>query len=261
MSVHNILILGGGISGTRFVESYLFSNNINMNLASFSVKNKTQELAKKYGIFCQDFCQYKDFNKFDCIIVSVPYFAKQKVLQAFVDNKYNGVVIIEKPFALTKKDFNIFSKMLADRNVVIPLSRRFFNNEIFRNVEYDDYIKIKWPMYNLQDANIYIDLLPHCVDWINMLLNSVDTLEVKTTDKKFIMYRQNGIDILIEFIECHNERNIVVNDKEYPWIDLFSTNNKIIEKVFFQNKGEREEIYDYLYLDTIVLEKILEYRG
>ncbi len=258
--LHKILILGGGVSATRFVESLMFNEKISLTIGRFSIKGKSKLLAKKYGIQCVSYNSILDFNDYDCIVLSVPYYAKLNILQSINHSNFIGALVIEKPYALTLDDYELYHKAINGRNMIVPLSRKFYRSNNYLDVIYDDAIKIVWPLYKLDNADVYLDLLPHCINWINMLIGDIEKLQVIRTSNRLIQYRQNDIEITIEFVDSNCCKKITVNKKEFPWIDIVATNNIIIDKIFTLKSFEQGEIYEYLHKDCIVIESILEYK-
>ena len=66
-----VLILGGGNAARRYVESFIFYDDMKMTLVSFSLRNKTEALAQEFNIECFPFFMLtrENINRYDCICV------------------------------------------------------------------------------------------------------------------------------------------------------------------------------------------------
>lgn len=249
LSTNNILIVGGGISGRRFVESYMFDDNINITIAGFAYKNKSIDLSIKYMVAYVNFGDIIDFNFYDVIILSVPYEIKRKCLKKIISNKFVGKLIIEKPFAINCSDYYEMINLLGNNLFCIPFSRRY--DKRF-DIKIDRETHIIWPMDEYKEVSIYYDLLPHCIDWIvRGIGKEPEQIEVLIKTKNIYRFMVNGILINIEFVN-NRHNNVTVNDIEFPWIDIYKINNIMLIKLIRQTSRDEQLEKDMYYVSKIM---------
>lgn len=255
----NVLILGGGCSAVRFIESFLFNTEIHIDLASFSKKNYTEQTAKKYVLNCNKFLKITNFDKYDCIIISVPIWGRDVIYKKLNKYGYKGALIIEKPFALNLDSFDIICDMFERNNIVVPYSRRFYQKDIYSNVDYTDRIEVEWPIGNMFNFNVFYDILPHVIDWVCMIMQieeKFNLIVIKVSEENIVFYL-NDVLIDIKFIDT-DKNYVTINNKVYNGINAYKSNNNILAYVLRQEKAEKEDFLKILKIDTHIYQLILE---
>ena len=245
----NILIVGGGRSGRRFVESYLFTQNINMIIAGFDVMNQSRVLAQKYGLEYVNFNQIKDFSKYRIVVLSVPYHLRYSCIIRIKGNKYEGKMIIEKPFAINQEDYFRFMKALDNTVFRVPFSRRYDSQY---DLQIKDFIDIKWPVDDYVKVDIFMDLLPHCIDWAVRNINKkIINISVKARNSNYYELLLDDVNVRIEF-DTGKRKNVVVNGIAYNWIDTFKVNNRMLEDLLNSDCNDPLFMQDLLYVSRIM---------
>lgn len=254
-----IMVIGGGISGSRFVDSFVYDNDL--FIVGKRKKGKAFLLSKTYNLSFLTYNQLvsiNSLNNFDCIVLSVPVEEKIKVLKLLNKKKYFNKIIIEKPFALSIKEMKKTLKLLSHNKFEICYPRRlnpkdyFIQKNIFNN--YD----IVWPIAKIMSTKEYlIHLLPHLIDWILMAFNIevVNNLSIVCSTNKTIIFKLNEYNFRINFLN-NGWNNIMINNQEYKWPDYIRSNREILDVLL--NNNYSITTYNQIYNNTLILEKIIE---
>lgn len=218
----NVLILGGGNAARRYVESFIFYNDIEISLVSFSRQNKTENLAQEFGIKCFPFSKltHKNVNFYDCLIVCVPLSGKYEIIQHLIQElKYNNSLLIEKPLTLDSIEMVHYKKLLKGRNKIgIAYLRRYANG--YSTFPCKDYYKIEYSSFT-DNFNYNVNhMLPHLLEWIIRESHSIvlthssnqvvyGKIDGKETEIKFSTFF--GGQIIINGVSIKNPDYIVNN--------------------------------------------------
>lgn len=226
----NILIIGGGNSGSRYCNSLLLFSDHRIFLCSQRVNGKTYELAKKYGLNFFLFNELRNrINEFDVIILSIPIKEKKIVLEKIlIDWKYRNKLILEKPMALSENECMCLEKMLQinGNSYIIGYQKRYFwNIEIEKNND----LEIYYP--SIKGKRYIIHNLAHALDLCMKILN-IKTLVIEECIKYeqscfFICrYDKGNVKILIDQTE-DIKKEIAINGKSVPWPSLEVYSNMV----------------------------------
>ena len=250
----NILIVGGGRSGERFISSYIFDREINLTVAGFSKRNKTRPLAEKYRIPYVEFDELDDLSLFDVIILSIPYEIRKYCISIIAQLRFEGKMIVEKPFATNLDDYYWMVDALKNIPFCVPFSRRYDSRY---EIKIDDVVCIKWPIDSYREVNIFRDLVPHCIDWIlSGLQQEIRKIDVLYANEKYYKFQIN--DITVELVFCCGEADrVTLNDVEYPWIDLYKVNNRLLAELTNQDFNNTKLVKD-LYYSSRIMEELLK---
>ena len=245
----NLLIVGGGRSGRRFAESYMFNSNINITIAGFSYKSESLKLAEKFHFDYVEFKNIIDFTIYDVIALSVPYELKKKCIETINKSNYRGRYILEKPFAIDCEDYQFMMNMVKDNIFCVPFSRRY---EKKYDISIEENTSIVWPLNLYKEVDVFYDLLPHCIDWIVRALNKdIISIDVISNLNNDYIFKLNGITFEVKFVYNETE-NVTVNGIEYPWIDIYKINNIMLSKLLEQEEKNLKLEKELYYISTIM---------
>lgn len=254
-----ILIIGGGVSGTRFVESYVYDNDI--SLVGRTKNGRAFFLAKKYNLkyyTYDEIINIKNINLFDCIIISVPLEEKMKILKLIYNKKYLKRIIIEKPFSLNIHDMEKTLELLSHNKFEICFPRRFTPKYyMIQKNNLDKYVFI-WPVTSsMKTKNYLVHLLPHIIDWILLSFEIlvIDNLKIIKVTNNIVIFNLNKHLFEIIFKYDIYAKNITVNNQEYLWPDYIKINRKILNTVLDDKLCVTN--YNQIYNNTFILEMIL----
>ncbi len=246
-----VLILGGGNAARRYVESFIFYDDMKMTLVSFSLRNKTEALAQEFNIECFPFFMLtrENINRYDCICVCVPLNAKYKIIHHLIEKLgYVNSILIEKPLTLDFIELIGYNNLLRGREKIgIAYLRRYI----------DDYIE--FPCYNYYDIqystftdNLIYNLehmLPHLLEWI---IRENHMVELTHLSGRAIYGKIDGKKARIEFCTSDNGR-IIINGNSINNPDHIIANRKMLFKVLIANQ---KELLDLLKISSVILIQI-----
>lgn len=244
---NNVLIIGAGFAGCRYIEALLFEKNIEITICGFGIKGKSKEVALSKGL------NYVNYNEltigsigcFKLIIVCVPLKVKYCVLQHVLENLlYEGLLIIEKPLSLRKKELKKYAVLLKDRNYYVGYARRFLS-------VYDKFPKEE--KYDISIATFTDDflynvnhMLPHLLEWI-----------IRTKhDFIFIERQENQIVCLIDNKKSNIRfdtriRGVISINGEYYKNPIFLDNIMIVRVVLMKELMDTDR-------ELLIAEKIID---
>lgn len=239
----NILIVGGGNSGSRYCCSMLFFSNYNIILSSNTRNGKTSMLAKQNNVpfYLLDDLK-KNINDFDLIVLSTPISAKKDVFEKLVvEYEYRNKFILEKPLAITEDDFLKITDISKKYNIsfIVGYQRRYCWNT---KIEEFDVLEVLYP--SIKGDKYVIHNLAHAVDLCMHLTNEEDYFEVKDkvrSDESFILTGICGgkkIRIIIYQTDDTSQK-VIINGTSMPWVTLEVYNNMID----FSLKNEKYDFY------------------
>lgn len=245
----NILILGGGISSERFIESLMFNNNYFLTVAGFEKLNKSKKLAEKYDLKYIFFYDIMDFNKYDIIILAIPPSCKYETIKYITDKNYKNKFIIEKPFSMTIKECKSILNLIEKNDFIIPYTRSYLKDTYAFNYKDDTLI---WNIPNNNTLDIYKENLPHIIQLLidnKFCFNDISI--IKKTKNKLKLKLTNSY-ITIQF--KNNNGIYILNDNEYK-INYRLSNNQMILYLLSENYDRIKEIRN-LKLNIEIFEKI-----
>lgn len=254
-----VLLIGGGISGRRFVESLIFTD-YELEICGNNTNGKAKKLSQEYNM---NFITINDLNSdminsYKCIIVCTPPESRFFVLSRLQKLKYKNSLIIEKPFALSVKEANEILKLLSNNNFQICYSRRFEKNNYKINKSKDNYYLIRWPVDNSvkeNKCNYFYHLLPHCIDWILMNFNiNILNIDIVKKSNTNVILKSEKLIFEIKFEENSCQEKISVNEKYYEWPNYIRINQTILNLVINNKTTNKNDIIN----NIIIFEKILK---
>lgn len=220
----NILILGGGESSKRFINSYQYQYEL--TLCGIERLNKTMKLAKTLDF---KYIRFKDLNRkninnYKFIIISTPLNTKIEIIKKLYRLKYKNNIIVEKPFASSvlialKKIY-----YLRKNKFLIPFSREFLNyNVIFKKNNI-----ITWNVPKiLYERNEMYDSLPHVISLIQSKLGNCYKIKVLKKGENYIKFKYN--EVIFEIFFKFNNGIYILNDEILPNVNYIKANNEMIK--------------------------------
>ena len=251
----NILILGGGVSAKRFIESYIYDSNLNLTICSMNICHKSKGLSQTYRL---ELINYSDLNKdninkYNIIIVSIPLIGKYNVIKTIIDYGYKGYFIIEKPFSSNVEESNEQIKLLTNNYFIVPYTRRYLNFKY----EFKDNNKIKWHVVKtIPKDKILTESIPHIIDFIQYNIgscNKIDDIKYKENILSF-QYDNRTFEIIF-----NNENIFTINDEIMKDLDYIKANNIMLMELLAMNKEKQKLIIDDIKNNMICFERITEY--
>lgn len=242
-----IAIIGGGHSAKRFVEANLEKQ---ISLIHFNDHTKkVKKLASLYSIpIIKEAIFLKDPNIFDICILAVHSDVAEKILKKIIAAKYKKNIIFEKPFAKSLKEFNNILNELKqfNNNFCIMYNRRF--EEKFRLSEKPKEYNWKLLVNEKRFKNVYIDYLPHILDYAFYLENCYkfnlnefqNGNDYKTllgrigNDKKFSIYFYK-----VDFVKSPI---YMLNGIEFKVPNYFESHSKVIDYILNNQNDKRNYI-------------------
>ena len=254
-----ILIVGGGISGKRFVESYFF-DEYNLDICGLNINGKAQKLAEKYKLNYFNISELKlcYINKYDCIIISTPPESRSEILNKIISLKYKNKLIIEKPFALNIEEAKQYVKLLKNNDFEVCYSRRFEPCKYKIKKSIINNYTIIWPVnINVisKETNYIHHLLPHIIDWIlmNFKIDATKVKIEKISNSHFtIKYKKNTFKIY--FINVNSDEKVSINGIHYDWPNYIKINHLILDSVLNNHNKTKHDILN----NAIILEKAIK---
>lgn len=234
-----ILIIGGGYSALRYVESLIWNETVSITLCGMEVKEKTRELARHFSL---PYISFRSLDKsivqrYDCIIVSVALEGKRLCLERMNDLEYGGAWLVEKPLAITTEDLNYYIKILSNKNkCAVVCQRDFLESEYF--IPPAEEYRIIFPSYEKDPKFNIINMLPHIISWLISVDDSLESLCALDSSGFGGIWR--GRDVVIQITDRDSVRCTVVNKTEYPNIQYRKVNSYIVEQVMNYKQEESE---------------------
>ena len=251
----NILILGGGASAKRFVESYIYNDDLKLTICSMNIFHKSRELSQKYKLKCINYnsLNKNNINNYSVIIISIPLLGKFDVIKKIIDYGYKGYFIIEKPFASNIIDANKQLDILINNYFIIPYTRRYLDfNYIF-----NDFNKINWHVVNsIPKDKILTESIPHIIDFIQYNIGTCKKIDNIKYNDNVLSFKYN--DKIIE-ITFNNENIFTINGETMKDLDYIKANNIMLIELLAMNKEKQELIIKDLTNNMICFERITKY--
>lgn len=251
----NILILGGGVSAKRFVESYIYDDDLNITICNMNVCHKSKEISQIYKL---KLINYSDLNKnninnYSVIIVAIPLLCKYNIIKKIIDYSYKGYFIIEKPFSNNIHNSNEQIKLLANNYFIIPYTRRYLKFKY----EFKDYNIIKWHIVNtIPKDKVLIESIPHIIDFVQYNIGNCKEIDNINYDKDILYFRYNGKQIKIYF---NNDNVFTINNEIMKNIDYIKANNVMLKELLTMNNEKQRLIIDDIKSNMLCFERITKY--
>lgn len=223
------LILGGGNAAKRYVESLIWDREINVTLCSMGVANKTNSLAKLFGLPCIDFSNLtrQSILEFDLIIITLPPEVKRKYTEQILNLGFDKTVILEKPLCINNDDLNFYKQNLNKFSKCFVVCQRDFCLEDYK-IEKNDEYNIEFTSHTDDLKFNIINQLPHILSWLH--LQNISFKNLSLNDNCEIVDEKNRIKIKIsnKFVDY----NAKINDIIFKSVNYRQLNAKIVKQIF-----------------------------
>lgn len=253
----NILIIGTGVHAIRYIETFIFKKELNVEIYEYN--NKSLEIASKYGI--NTVKKLSDLQKYHIIFLDVPLEVRNAYIEEIAD-KYSNILLIEKPLALYTEEAKHIKEKCKNIKLAVIYNRHFETKINFKKEYYSENLIVKWP-------NLSQD---HMDPIINTMANIMDTLfiicgygkikiysVVKNNQDYEINFELNNVNIKIIIYDTNDlEEKVTINNKVLEWPNYFETNTNIIESILKQ-EIDYEENYEKAFTNSIALNNIIDY--
>lgn len=232
----NILIIGGGNSGERFVQALLFDETYSLTLTSNRENGKTKELAKKYGLKFILFQDIKSLEKINVIIVSTPYDVKLDIIKNIFKLNFNGSIILEKPIAANVKQVDQIISIVSKRKArVLVAYNRNFDYRFKKNyLVSEEKNTILWP-HKIRELSPIIHTLPHILAYLIDVEGSrelkVSKMEMENNGYKFCGKIEDKVFEIHVVVSCTKNNFVTINGNEIEWPKYMITHKNMIHHV------------------------------
>lgn len=224
-SKNNILIIGGGESSRRFINSYQYQYEL--ILCGIEKLSKTKNLAETLDF---KYIRFKDLNKkniniYKIIIISTPLGTKEEIIKKLYKLKYKNNIIVEKPFAYSVRIALKKLYYLRKNKFLVPFSREFldYNVNFKRNNVFIWHVpKILYEKENIDDS------LPHVINLIQNNLGICYKIKILEKSKNYIKFKYNKVQFEIYF--KFNDGVYTLNNEILPNFNYIKANNEMIKQ-------------------------------
>lgn len=237
---YSVMVMGAGFAGCRYIDALLFDKEVKLTLCGFGIKGKTSNIAAKNNLCYVDFNDLKmdNINHYDLIIVCVPLKAKYRIVQrVLIDFFYTGMLIIEKPLTLKKKELKKYNILLDGKKYYVGYARRFL--KMYETFPDEDEYYISIATFTSDFRYNTNHMLPHLLEWIIRTNHGIGVVECQGDEIICMIDNKKSI---IKF-DVELQGIIVINDVSYKnpiFLDNISVVKTALKDEFVDSKRELE---------------------
>ena len=253
----NILIIGNGVHAIRYLETYLFCNDLNVYFYDYNKNSKN--IINKYGAKKES--NIKEINKYDVIFLALPINERKPFLEVLITKKYNGIVLLEKPLSMDYLEAKDILKRTKKMKLGVIYNRQFEKGIDYSKLYYEDNIRIDWPNLARDHIDPIVNTMANILDTLFIICgySIIKNLQIQHDDEYIITFILNKSSIKIKIYDTNNDKDkIKINDKVLEWPNYFETNNNIIKEILSSNYDFESNKKKAL-LNAQTLEKIVKY--
>lgn len=256
-----VLIIGGGSSARRYVESLFWQDDIAITICGMGILNYSYELSKNYGLNFINFSNLSNINinDFSCIIVTLPPEVKRKYVSFIIEKlKYTNALILEKPLCISLNDLEYYKSLLRNVRSCSVVCQRDFDLETYKIQQERNY-NIFFPTFTSDTDFNMIHMLPHVLSWLYTTKCEPICLERSGTNKYIGNWGESPL--FIEFVNNSISNNVIINNSIYPKVQFRELNNKILRRIInYEQKDSTLDLKKAFYISSIIINILNDYK-
>lgn len=227
----NILIIGNGVHAIRYLETYLFCNDLNVYFYKYNKDSKN--IINKYGAKTES--NIEEINKYDVVFLALPIDERDPFLEVLISKNYDGIILLEKPLSMNYLQAKKILIRTKNMKLGVIYNRQFEKEIDYSKLYYEDTIIIKWPNLARDHIDPIVNTMANILDTLFIICgyNKIKSLQIKHDEGNYIVtFRLNKSSIKIKIYDTNDDKDkIKINDKVLEWPNYFETNINIIKEI------------------------------
>lgn len=254
-----ILLIGGGVAASRYVESLIWTSNY-LAIAGFDCYGKSKQLSTFYDLPYYHFYDMEkiELNSYHLAIVCVPVEMKCRVVQWLVSEmQYRGRVILEKPFVIGVANIRNLLETIDVLDSCIVACQRDFDLENYKIPQSNEY-RIIWKSINDSLHDNIVHMMPHLLSWIILELDSSD-IDLHICNHAIVgTIGEKKVDICFIYA---SDNYVEINGKQYASPNYRKINAQIAKIIFELSKEETKRNIERAVLVAEVISELVNEEG
>lgn len=253
----NILIIGTEVHAIRYIETYIFRQEVRIDI--LEINDQCKDIALKYGVKIIN--KVEDYNNYDIIFLTLETIKRNYYIE-MISKQYKGILMLEKPLSLSVCEANKLLYLSKNLNLGVVYNRQFETNIN----KYKKFLKtkiiIKWPNLSKDKMDPIVNTMANVLDTVFLICGYGEIFElyvqVKNNDY-IINFKLNDIEIEICIYNTDDlKQKVLINDDVLEWPNYFTTNNNILDNIITK-KLDYEQNIEFAMWNVKGLNKVVDY--